>query len=77
MKRVSTAGQHRLKDSVYALEDPGVPGLYFRLGDPRVTLTPRPSATLAPATAQYRVALAARAIPLLSGQPHELVRLDA
>lgn len=67
----------RLKDSVYALEDPSVPGLLYRLGGERPTLTPRATATLAPASPAYRAQLCARAVVQLSGLPHDLVRLDA
>jgi hypothetical protein len=73
------ANGERLKDSVYALEDGAIPGLYYRIGKPgqRSTLTARRFATLAPATADYRAALCGRAIAELSNAPHELVRLDA
>ena len=69
----------QLKTSVYALEDPSVPGLYVRLGanGERATLTPRLQATLAPNTGAARAALCGRASAQLDGRPHELVRLDA
>lgn len=70
-------GDIRLKGSVYALEDPSIPGLYIRLGGEAPRLTPRAQATLAPAAPEYRAALCARASIQMSGQPHELVRLDA
>lgn len=72
-------GTTKLKDSVYALEDPGVPGLYFRIAKPgqRSTLTAWPQATLAPASPESRAALCGRAVAELSNSPHELVRIDA
>lgn len=68
----------RLKDAVYALEDPNVPGLYFRIGLPGrpSTLTGVSTATLAPATPASRAALCGRAVTQLSNSPHELVRID-
>jgi hypothetical protein len=67
----------QLKDSVYTLEDPTVPGLYFRLGGDRPRLTAFRIATLAPATGNCRAALCGRAVAELSNSPHELVRVDA
>jgi hypothetical protein len=67
--------QGKLKDSVYALEDPSVPGLYIRLGNP-ASLTHRTQASLAPATFAGRLALCQSAIK--RNTPHgTLVRLDA
>ncbi len=68
--------QHRLKNSVYALEDPSVPGLYISLHGEQPRLTKWRLATLAPAAPQYRAELCAEASARLQGQPHELVRLD-
>jgi hypothetical protein len=67
----------RLKDSVYVLEDPQVPGLYFNLRGERATLKPLRLSTLAPATPYCRIELCAAAVDKLQGVPHELVRMDA
>lgn len=69
--------QGKLKDSVYALEDESssVPGLYIRLGKPS-TLTHRPQASLAPATAAGRIGLCQSAIQRNTSHG-TLVRLDA
>lgn len=70
---------HHLKDSVYALEDPTVPGLYIRLDADTPRLKPLPQSCLMPATAAGRTEIARRASEALAplGIPHELVRIDA
>lgn len=69
--------QFRLKDSVYVLEDPSVPGLYFSLAGERPQLKPLRLSTLAPATPYCRMQLCAAACERLQGVPHELARVDA
>ena len=68
--------QFRLKDSVYAVEEPNL-GLYFRLTTPRPQVGPLRLASLAPATPPGRADLVSRAAVPLAGMPHELVRIDA
>lgn len=74
---MSSTTQHpkfRLKDSVYALEDP-VSGLYITLKGPKPKLQPLRLATLAPATPHCRSELI-----LASSQANatgDLVRVDA
>ncbi len=68
--------QFRLKDSVYALEEPNL-GLYIRLTPNAPQVGPLRLASLAPATSSGRVDLVSRAGAVLTGQPHELVRVDA
>lgn len=65
----------RLKDSVYALEDPAS-GLYIRFTTQQARLEALPRATLAPATQRCRRELIARAVALPSAGC-ELVRVDA
>ena len=76
---MASSTQHpkfRLKDSVYALEDPNL-GIYIALKGPAPRLKPLRLATLAPATAAGRRELAIVASGTIAGQPHELVRVDA
>jgi len=68
--------QFRLKDSVYALEEPNL-GLYIVLTQNAPHLAPLRLASLAPATLLGRGDLVSRAAAVFTGQPHELVRLDA
>jgi hypothetical protein len=68
--------QFRLKDSVYAIEEPNL-GLYFRLAVPLPKIGPLRLASLAPATPSGRRDLVVRAAAPLAGMPHELVRVDA
>jgi len=71
--------QHHVKDSVYALEDPTVPGLYIRLDGDRPLLKRLPQACLAPATRAGCAAIARHAVQRLAGTGvlYELVRVDA
>lgn len=67
--------QFRLKDSVYAFEDPVFSGLYITLKGPQPKLQPLRLATLAPATPACRNELI-----LASAAAHatgDLVRVDA
>ena len=68
--------QHRLKDSVYALEEPNL-GLYLRLTPNAPQVAPLRLASLAPADYGGRRDLVSRAAAVLQGQVYELVRVDA
>lgn len=68
--------QHRLKDSVYALEEPTL-GLYILFTPDAPRVAPLRQASLAPANPTGRSELVCRAAAVLSGQPYELVRVDA
>ena len=69
----------QLKDSVYAIEDPTVPGPYIRLDGDRPKLKRLPQACLAPATRAGLTWIARRSVEQLAGRGilHELVRIDA
>ncbi len=73
MKKKSQA---RLKQSVYALQEPTL-GSYIALRGPAPKLTPLHLATICPATEACREELARLASVRLAGIPHELVRVDA
>lgn len=66
----------RLKDSVYALEEPNL-GLYIRFAPDAPQVAPLRQASVVPATPPARADLVCRAAAVFSGQPHELVRIDA
>lgn len=66
----------RLKDSVYALQEPST-GAYIALRGEQPKLAPLHLATLAPVTEQCLDELTQLASRKLAGIPHELVRVDA
>ena len=70
------AQQHRLKDSVYALEEPTL-GLYLCLAGETPRVAPLRQASIVPAASSSRAELVCRAAAVLSGQPYEIVRVDA
>lgn len=68
----------KLKTSLYALEHPQVPGLYYRLDGETPRLTVRERACLAPATSAGLTWIAERAQRMARiGVDHQLVRLDS
>lgn len=65
----------RLKDSVYALQEPTT-GEYIAIRGEQPKLVPLHLATTAPVTPQCLGELAQLASQKLAGIPHELVRVD-
>jgi hypothetical protein len=76
MEAQLSPGSFRLKQSVYALQDPAAPGLFIRIQGERPKLKPLHQACIAPATEKGLEWLAKRASCRLQGCVYDVVRVD-